>query len=87
MDVLTLSIIMAAAYLAVAARLAFFREHPHRLRRGALMLLMLLTTVVVVRAVEIFLFREHVSFWRASTSVLLCVLVFSELARRFRGGQ
>lgn len=71
-----LPLLAALAYIASAMRLVCFQRNGARIRRGISLLACQLIAALLCNAVDILLYRQHVSPWQAGIAVLLCILVY-----------
>ena len=73
---LLIPLLTAVAYLAGALRLVCYSRGDARFRRGISLLASLFGASLCLSGLEILLYRPPVSIWQATTTVLLCTLIF-----------
>lgn len=71
-----IQLLAACAYLAGATRLIFYRRGDARFRQGISLLASLLGASMAISGLEILLYQQTVSVWRAIGVCALCVLIF-----------
>ncbi|WP_371365473.1 phage holin family protein [Pseudomonas sp. QL9] len=69
-------LLAACAYLAGATRMIFYRRGDSQYRRGISLLASLLGASMAISGLEIILYQQPVSVWRAIGACALCVLIF-----------
>ena len=73
---LFIPLLTSLAYLLGALRLACYSRGEARFRRSISLLASLFGASMCLSGLEILLYRPPVSIWQATTTVLLCTLIF-----------